>query len=57
MERAREAHLPAVFVLTTRTGDWFESIGYERVSVNELPQEKRERYDVDRNSIVLRYRF
>lgn len=57
MEQARQAGLAAVFVLTTRTGDWFESIGYERVGVKELPREKRERYDVDRNSIVLRYRF
>lgn len=57
MDRAREERLPAVFVLTTQTSDWFESIGYERISVKELPPEKRERYNVERNSIVLRYRF
>ncbi|MFP4151710.1 MAG: GNAT family N-acetyltransferase [Alkalispirochaeta sp.] len=57
MERAREENLPAVFVLTTRTGDWFESIGFERVGIRELPREKREQYDPGRNSIVLRYRF
>lgn len=57
MDRAREEGLPAVFVLTTQTSDWFESIGYERVGVKELPPEKRERYNVERNSIVLRYRF
>jgi amino-acid N-acetyltransferase len=57
MERAREEGIPAVFVLTTRTGDWFESIGYRRIGVKDLPAEKRERYDADRNSIILRYRF
>jgi len=57
MERAREVGMPAVFVLTTRTGDGFESIGYHRVGVKALPPEKRERYDENRNSIVLRYLF
>jgi amino-acid N-acetyltransferase len=57
MEQARERRLPAVFVLTTRTSDWFESIGFVRVGVSALPVEKRQRYDVDRNSIILRYDF
>jgi amino-acid N-acetyltransferase len=57
MEQARERRLPAVFVLTTRTSDWFESIGFVRVGVSALPAEKRQRYDVDRNSIILRYDF
>ncbi len=57
MERAREEGIPAVFALTTRTGDWFESIGYHRIGVKDLPREKRERYNVDRNSTILRYRF
>ncbi len=57
MERAREEGIPAVFVLTTQTGDWFESIGYHRITVKDLPKEKRERYDVDRNSIILRFHF
>ncbi len=57
IDRARESNLSAVFVLTTRTSDWFESIGFVRVGVEELPLEKRQRYDVDRNSIVLRREF
>ena len=57
MQRAREERLPAVFVLTTRTSDWFESIGFVRVKVADLPAEKQKRYDVDRNSIILRYDF
>lgn len=57
IDRAREIDLSAVFVLTTRTSDWFESIGFVRVGVEDLPVEKRRRYDVDRNSIVLRRDF
>ena len=57
MERAREKRLSAVFVLTTRTSDWFESIGFVRIGVERLPAEKRSRYDMDRNSIILRYDF
>ncbi|HKK49594.1 MAG TPA: GNAT family N-acetyltransferase, partial [Alkalispirochaeta sp.] len=57
MERAREQRLTAVFVLTTRTSDWFESIGFVRIGVESLPVEKRRRYDMDRNSIILRYDF
>ena len=53
IDRARKAGIPAVFVLTTRTSDWFESIGFERIGVKELPPEKRERYNVERNSIIL----
>lgn len=57
MNRARERGLAAVFALTTRTSDWFESIGFVRIGVEDLPAEKRRRYDVDRNSIILRYDF
>lgn len=57
MEQARERGIAAVFVLTTRTGDWFESIGFVRIGVEQLPSEKRRRYDVDRNSTILRYVF
>ncbi len=53
IEMARERELQGVFVLTTRTGDWFESIGFERVSPDRLPEEKRRRYDIDRNSLIL----
>lgn len=53
IEMARERGLTGVFVLTTRTGDWFESIGFQRVSRERLPEEKRRRYDMDRNSLVL----
>lgn len=57
IEVARERELPGVFVLTTRTADWFESIGFQRVTRDRLPEEKRRRYDVDRNSLILYLSF
>lgn len=53
IEMARERGMQGVFVLTTRTGDWFETIGFKRVSPGRLPEEKRRRYDLDRNSLIL----
>jgi amino-acid N-acetyltransferase len=57
MQQGRERGLSAVFVLTTRTSDWFESIGFRRAAVGDLPEEKRRRYDAGRNSIILRHDF
>ena len=57
IEMARERELLGVFVLTTRTADWFESIGFRRVSRERLPEEKRLRYNVDRNSVILYLTF
>ncbi|TVR71546.1 MAG: amino-acid N-acetyltransferase [Spirochaetaceae bacterium] len=53
IEMARERGLRGVFVLTTQTADWFESIGFRRVAPGKLPEEKRRRYDLDRNSVIL----
>lgn len=53
IEMARNRGLRGVFVLTTQTGDWFESIGFRRVAPATLPEEKRRRYDLDRNSLIL----
>jgi amino-acid N-acetyltransferase len=41
-----------VFVLTTRTHDWFETLGFREVPVESLPEKKRQRYDRTRNSKV-----
>lgn len=55
IEEARRRELHAVFVLTTQTSDWFERIGFVRVGVDELPEEKQRSYNLSRNSIVLRF--
>ena len=53
MERARAEGLLRLFLLTTRTSDWFKQLGFRAGSVEDLPKEKRERYDTRRNSRIM----
>jgi amino-acid N-acetyltransferase len=50
--RAKKAGLSRVFVLTTRTQDWFEFLGFRECSVESLPEKRRRQYDQSRNSKV-----
>jgi amino-acid N-acetyltransferase len=50
--KARKSNMHRVFVLTTQTQDWFESIGFKEVAVDSLPEKKRVIYDQTRKSKV-----
>ena len=50
--RARKAKLKRLFVLTTRTAHWFIERGYAEESVDALPQQRRELYNLQRRSKV-----
>jgi amino-acid N-acetyltransferase len=52
IEEARRRGLGGVFVLTTRTMDWFLSLGFSPSTVDELPEERRETYDRERKSRI-----
>jgi amino-acid N-acetyltransferase len=52
IEEARRKGLEGVFVLTTRTSDWFLSLGFSPATVEELPEERRLTYDNDRKSRI-----
>jgi len=52
-ERARSMGLKRLFVLTTRTADWFRERGFTEVGVDQLPAQKRELYNFQRRSKVL----
>jgi amino-acid N-acetyltransferase len=52
IDRAEKQGLRRVFVLTTRTQDWFESLGFREDSTESLPERKRKSYDRDRKSKV-----
>ncbi len=52
-QRARACGLTRLFVLTTRTEHWFRERGFVEVSPDELPQQKRELYNLQRRSKVL----
>jgi amino-acid N-acetyltransferase len=52
--RARNKGLKKLFVLTTRTGLWFIEQGFEPASVEDLPKERQNMYNYQRNSQVYR---
>jgi len=51
-DRAKKRALRRVFVLTTRTHDWFELLGFREVPVESLPERKLASYDRKRKSKV-----
>ena len=50
--RSRAIGVERLFVLTTRTSDWFRERGFREAPPEELPRQKREMYDVSRRSKV-----
>lgn len=52
IERAAKQGLRRVFVLTTRTQDWFEALGFRESAVESLPEQRRRIYDRSRKSKV-----
>ncbi len=51
-ERAQRRGIRRLFVLTTRTAHWFLERGFHPARVSDLPQEKQEIYNLQRNSKV-----
>lgn len=52
LSKGKKAGAKKIFVLTTRTSDWFESIGFEQGEVEDLPLWKRQIYNQERNSRI-----
>jgi len=52
IEKGRKLNMRRVFVLTTQSQDWFESLGFKEAAVDTLPEQKREVYDHNRKSKV-----
>jgi amino-acid N-acetyltransferase len=52
IEKAKKSKMKRVFVLTTQTQDWFESLGFKDAPVDSLPERKRKVYDQARKSKV-----
>jgi amino-acid N-acetyltransferase len=51
-EKARKSNMRRVFVLTTKTQDWFESLGFKETTVETLPDQRRKVYDQNRKSKI-----
>jgi amino-acid N-acetyltransferase len=52
IDKARKQGLRRVFVLTTKTHDWFELMGFKESPVDSLPSRKRIQYDTARKSKI-----
>jgi len=50
--RARALGLESIFVLTTRTAHWFLERGFRPGEIDDLPNQRRELYNFQRNSRV-----
>ena len=55
IEQATKMKLKSVFVLTTQTSDWFQQLGFVQATIDDLPEQKKEKYNKNRNSLVLIY--
>lgn len=52
-QQAKQKHLQQLFLLTTHTHHWFIEHGFYLASPNELPMQKQQLYNYQRNSKVL----
>jgi amino-acid N-acetyltransferase len=52
IEKAVKMGMSRVFVLTTQTLDWFESIGFVETDLESLPAKKRQSYNHARKSRI-----
>ncbi|MGL1891119.1 MAG: amino-acid N-acetyltransferase [Spirochaetaceae bacterium] len=50
--KGTETGIKTFFVLTTRTSDWFESIGFQKGTIEDLPEWKQDIYNSERNSRI-----
>ena len=50
--QARQRGIRRLFLLSTRTGQWFEERGFVETTVAELPQRKQELYNFERRSKI-----
>ena len=50
--QAQQLNVETLFVLTTQTAHWFIERGFAEASLEQLPEQKRELYNLQRNSKV-----
>ena len=53
VEKAKVYDVDKLFLLTTQTSDWFYQFGFVEGVLEDLPKEKRNSYNTDRNSRIL----
>lgn len=55
--RAKQLSLDSVFVLTTQTTDWFESLGFKPDDISTLPEKRKALWSPSRGSKLLRLKL
>jgi amino-acid N-acetyltransferase len=53
-KKAREEGMKTIFVLSTQTGHWFSERGFTPCLLEELPPSRRESYNHQRKSLILK---
>jgi amino-acid N-acetyltransferase len=54
IEKAKSLHAKSVFVLTTQSADWFETLGFTAAPIDTLPKKRREKWSEKRGSKLLK---
>ena len=54
LDIARKKMCSSVFILTTQTSDWFESLGFEPDSIETLPEKRKKKWSPERGSKLYR---
>jgi len=55
IDRASRKKIYKIFLLTTKTSDWFETICFIKGKLSDIPVNKQESYNFDRNSKIYIY--
>ncbi len=57
IESAKEKKCDSVFVLTTQTADWFESLGFKQDAIETLPQMRKSIWEKKKVSKLFRLKY
>ena len=54
IEQADAAEAVSVFIMTTQSADWFETLGFEEDTIDTIPAERQKIWTPERGSKVYR---
>ena len=54
INKAKSIDIKSIFILTTQTADWFESLGFKADKIESIPSKRKEIWTPERNSKVFR---
>lgn len=54
IQKAKSKNIKTIFILTTKTSDWFESLGFTSDTIDSIPLKRKKLWNPERNSKVFR---